>query len=216
MHGIIQPPTREEFLECILTKGFYPEAIKLTMRAWDWCGKYHAGQPREDKSDYPDHPRSAAWILLQEIGEKNPETIILALLHDVCEIHHRRPPSHRKICKIFGYPIAYKLKALTKTPGQPVQEYSRQVFFGGGKVVIAKFADRLHNLRTLGVCDADKQKRIINDTRIYYYPFTGSYKEFFHEVSIRDVEKIQRLWAMMEVVMLELEKKLEESENMNP
>lgn len=207
MQRITSPPSREEF-EARMAELFYPEAVAEIMRGWDWCGYYHNGQFREDKSPYEDHPRAAAWILVEELGVRDPETITLTLIHDICEVKHRRKPTHREVCKAFGYRVAYKLAALTKTPGQDVAEYSRQVFAGGTKAVIAKFGDRLHNLRTLGACDPKKQKRILLDTWIYYYPDSGSYKLLFHNVSPKDRGIIDALWNHMTEAGSELEKRL--------
>ena len=205
MQRIILPPSREEFKTCLESKHFYPEAVDMTMLAWDWCGEWHAGQPREDGSEYCDHPRAAAWILLQETAVTDPETITLACLHDVGEVRHRTPPTHAEICRAFSYRIAYKLEALTKYPGQDVLEYTHQVFAGGTKVLIAKFADRLHNLRTLSACSRDKQDRVMSDTWVYYYPDAGIYQDFFPTMSPKDGKIISRLWGLMEEAMNELQ-----------
>lgn len=206
MQRIVLPPSREEF-KAFIEPLFFPEAGEVVMKAWDWCGEWHGDQPlRQDGSNYQDHPRAAAWILLREIGVKDPETIVITLLHDVGEVKHKKPPTHEELCEHFGYRIAYKVEALTKAPGEDVETYSRQVFAEGGtKGVIAKFADRLHNLRTLGACPIEKRVRIIADTWIHYDPFTGNYKNFFHDVSPNDEARIQLLWRLMKKAINRIE-----------
>lgn len=204
MQRIVFPPTREEFEKYIRTSRFYPEAIELSLKAWDWAGKWHKGIMRTDGSEYPDHPRTAAWSLLKEFGVTDPETIILALLHDVGEVKHRRPPTHKALCRAFNYRIAYKVEALAKRPGQDVAGFSQQFFNGGTKVVIAKFADQLHNLRTLAVCEPEKQKRKVIEIMMFYNPDVGNYQKFFDTASPKDVRIVKRIWTEMLIAIEEL------------
>lgn len=196
MPRIVLPPTREEFKRRVRT--FCSKAwVGRLMNAWDVCEEVHI-QKRQDGSRYCDHPRAAAWILIQEIGVLDPWIIILELLHDTGEEKEGVPLTYEDVEQRFGVSrLADGHRAITKLEGQEPSEYTRQVFAGGIKVIIAKFGDRLHNMRTLGACPLDKQDRIIVDTWMYYYPYNMEYTRFLHSASKREREIIDLLWELI-------------------
>ena len=167
------------------------------MNAWDVCEEVHI-QKRQDGSHYCDHPRAAAWILIEEIGVRDPWIIMLELLHDTGEEKEGVPLTYENIEKRFGVPkLADGHKAITKLEGQEPSEYTQQVFAGGIKVIIAKFGDRLHNVRTLEACSREKQDRIILDTWMYYYPYSATYKKFLQLASQRERAIVDHLWELI-------------------
>lgn len=200
---ITTPPTREEFeaeIKTFLTRAWQ----KKVMRAWDICGEVHQ-KKREDQSSYCDHPRSAAWILIKEIGIRDPRLIILELLHDTGEEKDGIPFTFEDVEREYRDPfLTMGHKAITKLPGQPPIEYTAQVFAGGIKVVIVKFGDRLHNVRTLGVCKPAKQDRIIFDTWMYYFPYTEEYKHLLEGASKKDIQTLDTLWELINKAIDEL------------
>lgn len=203
MQRITKPPTREEFearVKTFCTKVW----LKKVMRAWDKCGEVHI-KKREDKSAYRDHPRAATWILIEEIGIRDPRLIILELLHDTGEEKEGIPFVYQDVEEEYkDFFLTCGHKAITKLPGQLPQDYTRQVFVGGIKVVIVKFGDRLHNVRTLSACKPAKQDRIIFDTWMYYFPYTDEYKHFLKGASKKDIKTLDLLWELINTAIEEL------------
>jgi len=50
------------------------------------------------------------------------------------------------------------------------EDYRAQLLVAAPEVLIVKLADRLHNIRTLGVCSIDKRRRKIIETAEFYLP----------------------------------------------
>lgn len=194
MQRIVLPPSREEFearVKSFCTKTW----LKRVMFAWEKCEEVHS-YARDDGSRYYYHPQASAWILI-EIGIRDPRLIILALLHDTGE-EKKDPFTYEDVARVYNDKfLTHGHKAITKLPGQEPADYTRQVFAGGVKVVIVKFADRLHNLRTLSACRPEKQDRIILDTWIYYYPHSGDYTEFLKSASRKEREIVDLLWSLI-------------------
>lgn len=136
-----------------------------------FASKYgHAGQIREDKSRYFDHPKAAAWIYIFELGGRDPDIIIDILLHDLQEDAYLLSPY--RISLNFGAEIALDVRALTKLPKgkETTEEYLGRIIGRGLRAIVAKLCDRLHNLRTLH--DRSEESRIhqIEETRQYHIP----------------------------------------------
>lgn len=202
MQRIIHPPKREVFearVRQLCTRAW----TRKVMRAWDICGEVHV-KPRTDGSLYYNHPRAAAWILIQIAHVHDPRRIIQALLHDTGE-EKVNPFTSDDVEREFNDAvITSEHRAITKLPNQHPREYSAQVFSGGIKLVIVKFCDRLHNHWTLEACDFEKQNRIIADTWMYYYPYNGEYKEFLKGASKKDRQTIDFLWELINEAIEEL------------
>ena len=130
----------------------------------------HAWQVRDDGSRYFDHPKSAAWIYINELGGRDPRIICDLLLHDVQE--DTRLLSTYRVNLNFGTEIALDVRALTKLPKkkETIEEYLRRIIERGACVIIAKLCDRLHNLRSLKACAIEKQKRQIEETKNILMP----------------------------------------------
>ena len=135
------------------------------------ASKYgHAQQVRDDGSRYFDHPKSAAWIYINELGGRDPRIICDILLHDIQE--DTRLLSTYRINLNFGEDIALDVRSLTKLPKgkETLEEYLCRIIERGPWAIIAKLCDRLHNLRSLGVCTSEKRVRQITETRDILMP----------------------------------------------
>lgn len=197
MQRIVIPPSREEFEARVRT--FCTKAwVKKIMRAWDICGEIHdQGEPREDGSFYRDHPRASAWILV-DVGVRDPRMILEELIHDTGEEKEGKPLTWQEVARIFKDSLLGQYhKAITKLDGQSPRKYTLQVFSGGIKVVIIKFGDRLHNVRTLAACKRKKQDRIIADTLMYYNPDSEEYQNLLKGASEEDRRTIRLLWQLI-------------------
>lgn len=135
------------------------------------ASKYgHRGQVRDDGTRYFDHPKGAAWIYINELGGRDPQVIILLLLHDMSEDAYLLSPY--RIGLNFGRDIAIYMRAVTKLPKgkESVREYLGRVIEQGPRTILAKLCDRLHNLRSLASCTPQKQAAQREETRGHHLP----------------------------------------------
>ena len=165
-----------ELEKIILTKN--PKAdLDLLKLAYEFAENAHQGQTRLSGSPYITHPLETAKTLAQ-IG-LDQSSIIAALLHDVPE-DTGLPIS--RIEKEFGGEVAALVSGVTKL-GQVkyrgIEKYVenlRAMFVAMAKdirVILIKFADRLHNLNTLEYLDEEKRRRIGIETLEIYAPIAG-------------------------------------------
>ena len=137
-------------------------ALKKIEEAYKLAKKAHAGQVRASNEPYIIHPISVAYILAGL--QMDLSGIIAAILHDVVEDTEY---TLTDIEKYFGKEIAFLVDGVTKLSSfyyankedQQLENF-RKMFLAMAKdirVVVIKLADRLHNMRTLGVFRREKQ-----------------------------------------------------------
>lgn len=155
-----------------------PEA-KLTdiRRAYAFAAEAHKDQKRASGEPYIIHPLAAAMTLADM---HLPETLIIAaLLHDVPEDTAR---TLEDIEAEFGKEVAHLVGGITKLGKikyRGVERYIenlRKMFLAMAedvRVVIIKFADRLHNLETLDSIPPKKQYRIALESLEIYAPIAN-------------------------------------------
>jgi len=156
----------------------HPKAdLELVRRAYAFASKAHGEQMRKTGEPYIQHPLHTAFILAQ-IRADIP-TIIAGLLHDVPE---DTSSTLEDIQKEFGEEVAHLVEGITKLSKikyrgiARYRESLRKMFLAMAedlRVILIKFADRLHNLRTLEALPAEKQKRITQETLEIYAPIAG-------------------------------------------
>jgi len=155
-----------------------PEAdIALVQKAYDFALQAHGEQRRKTGEPYITHPLHTAFILTQ-IRADLP-TVIAGLLHDVPEDTDR---SIEEVEREFGAEIAGLVAGVTKLSNikyRGVERYKeslRKMFLAMTddiRVMLIKFADRLHNLRTLEGVEPRKRLRIARETMEIYAPIAG-------------------------------------------
>ena len=145
--------------------------------AYDFIMQMHNGQFRRSGEPYYHHLVEVAYILASL--QCGPNTIIAGLLHDVVE---DTDVSIDEIKKRWGEEVSKIVDALTKiqrlklskiTSEEFEAEDHRKIFIGMAKdirVIIIKLADRLHNLRTLGALNSDRQQAIAKETMEVFIP----------------------------------------------
>ncbi len=169
--------TIEQLIEKILSHN--PKAnIDRIKRAYIFSREAHCAQKREEGSPYIHHPLAVANILADM--HLDSITIAAGLLHDTIE-DTETPTSDIK--DIFGNEVAFLVEAVTKlskvelkTKEDAQAENFRKMFLAMSKdvrVILIKFADRLHNMRTLEYLSDEKQKRIANETLEIYAPLAN-------------------------------------------
>lgn len=149
----------------------------LIEKAYDFAESAHRGQKRLSGEPYFVHLLETAKIIAK-LG-MDAQTIAAGLLHDVLEDTEVK---EEEIEKEFGPDILFLIKGVTKLGTLKYRGHERHVeslrkFFvamaNDLRVVIIKFADRLHNLRTLQHVREDKRKRIAVESIDVYAPLAN-------------------------------------------
>lgn len=136
----------------------------------------HEGQKRRSGEPYICHPIKVAEILARGI-KFELKVLQAAVLHDVIE---DTPVSKKNVTEAFGEKVAELVDGvskLDKSANVSPQILQAQTFeklatamAADPKVVMIKFADRMHNMQTLGALRPDKRRRIAQETLDVYVP----------------------------------------------
>lgn len=150
----------------------------LLNRAYNYAMQKHGHQKRASGDLYFSHPLEVAAILTDM--RLDEATIAVALLHDTIE---DTSATRAEIDQLFGSEIGKLVEGLTKlnkldlVSKKAVQaENLRKLLIAISddvRVLLVKLADRLHNMRTLGVMRDDKRQRIAEETMDIYAPLAG-------------------------------------------
>ncbi len=152
-----------------------PEQIHEVYRAYLFGAEAHEGQTRKTGEPYIYHPVAVA----RTMGEMRMDqrAIVAAILHDVME---DTATSKELIRKQFGQEVADLVDGVSKlthlkfqTKAEAQAENFRKMMLAitqDIRVILIKLADRLHNMRTLGVMRPDKRRRIARETLEIYAP----------------------------------------------
>jgi GTP pyrophosphokinase len=160
-----------------LTKDYTVEDKNVIKRAVDFATLAHAGQKRGTGEDYVQHPLYVA-LQLAEL-RMDTATIVAAILHDVPE---DTAYSIEDVKKNFGKEVAKLVEGVTKLGTlkyhglERYAENLRRMFLAmisDVRIIIIKFADRLHNLKTLEGIKPDKRERIALETLEIYAPIAN-------------------------------------------
>src|SRR3990167_11184197 len=161
----------------LMEGGVSKKETELINKAYKFAESAHAGQKRLSGDPYFIHVFETAKILAK-LG-MDTETIAGGLLHDVLE---DTKITEEEIESEFGSDILFLIKGVTKLGTLKYHGHERHVeslrkFFiamaNDLRVVIIKFADRLHNLRTLEFIREDKRKRIAIESIEVYAPLAN-------------------------------------------
>ncbi|GJL73043.1 MAG: guanosine-3',5'-bis(diphosphate) 3'-pyrophosphohydrolase [Nitrosomonas sp.] len=152
-----------------------PEDVSQLKLAYEFSQGAHSGQFRKTGEPYISHPLAVASIL--EELHLDAHTLAAALLHDVVE---DTDISSLEISERFGETVAELVDGVSKldkiesqTPTDAQAENFRKMLLAMARdvrVILIKLADRLHNMRTLGVMRPVKQRRIARETLEIYAP----------------------------------------------
>src|SRR5690606_35035315 len=148
---------------------------ELIQRAIDFTMLAHKNQFRRSGMPYAEHPFEVAKLL----ADLNMDgvTIAAGLLHDVVE-----DTNHpiNELRESFGEEVAFLVEAVTKisaikskSRADQQAETFRKMLISMAKdirVIMIKFADRLHNMRTLSYMQDDRKKAIAAETMEVYAP----------------------------------------------
>ena len=151
------------------------EIIKFVWDAYQYSKNAHEGQLRRSGKPYFTHC-SAVGIILSK-WKMDARTISAGLMHDIIE---DTDSSRKDMVDKFGEEIAELVDGVSKLSGikfssrrERQAENFMKMFLSVAKdlrVIIIKFADRLHNMTTIGHLPLIKQRRIAIETRDVYAP----------------------------------------------
>ncbi|MEX0877901.1 MAG: bifunctional (p)ppGpp synthetase/guanosine-3',5'-bis(diphosphate) 3'-pyrophosphohydrolase [Candidatus Spechtbacterales bacterium] len=158
------------------TLSFFPSAEEreLIQRAFDLAHKAHAPQKRESGEPYIIHPVEAALTLAQM--KMDAQTVAAALLHDVVD---DTPVTLKEVRAEFGEDVAFLVDGVSKLGKikyRGVERHAenlRKMLIAMAqdvRVILIKFADRLHNIKTLSALPQRKRERIALETLEIYAP----------------------------------------------
>ncbi|MEU1179474.1 HD domain-containing protein [Streptomyces sp. NPDC005820] len=155
-------------------RAHHPDAdLEPLRRAYVLAESSHRGQMRKSGEPYITHPL-AVTLILAELGAETT-TLTASLLHDTVE---DTDVTLDQVREQFGEEVRYLVDGVTKlekvdygAAAEP--ETFRKMLVATGsdvRVMSIKLADRLHNMRTLGVMRPEKQERIAKITRDFLIP----------------------------------------------
>ena len=152
-----------------------PAQVERVREAYEFGEERHRGQKRVSGEPYITHPVAVADILADL--RLDADTISAAILHDVIE---DTPTAKAEIVSMFGNVVAELVDGVSKL--DQIQFKNRQeaqaesfrkmllAMVRDIRVIMVKLADRMHNMRTVGVMPPVKRRRIARETLEIYAP----------------------------------------------
>ena len=152
-----------------------PDQVNQVKRAYFYAEQAHEGQRRRSGEPYVTHPLAVAGILANM--HMDHQSLMAAMLHDVIE---DTGITKLALGEQFGETVADLVDGvskLTRMEDQSRAEAQAENFQKMAlamakdiRVILVKLADRLHNMRTLGVLKPEKRRRIAKETLDMYAP----------------------------------------------
>jgi guanosine-3',5'-bis(diphosphate) 3'-pyrophosphohydrolase len=155
-----------------------PSQVNSVRRAYFYAEQAHDGQFRRSGDPYVTHPLAVAGILCDM--HMDHQSLMAAMLHDVIE---DTGITKTAIKSQFGNTVAELVDGVSKlnninfsTRAEAQAENFQKMAMAMAKdirVILVKIADRLHNMRTLGVLTPEKRRRIARETLDIYAPIAN-------------------------------------------
>ncbi|QHC25093.1 RelA/SpoT family protein [Streptomyces sp. GS7] len=177
--ALLGPTTRDGLPDALehvakVHRRHHPDAdLDILSKAYQLAESSHRGQLRKSGEPYITHPL-AVTLILAELGAETT-ALTASLLHDTVE---DTEVTLDQVRAEFGAEVCYLVDGVTKlekvdygAAAEP--ETFRKMLVATGndvRVMSIKLADRLHNMRTLGVMRPEKQARIAKVTRDVLIP----------------------------------------------
>jgi GTP pyrophosphokinase len=162
-----------------------PAELKKVKEAYRFSDEMHLGQVRKSGEPYISHPIAVAEICAE--WKLDAQAIMAALLHDVIEDQDVKKD---ELIERFGAQVANMVDGLSKLEKIEFQsqveaqaENFRKMLLAMAsdvRVILIKLADRLHNMRTMGVMVPAKRRRISIETMEVYVPIA-------HRLGLNDI-----------------------------
>ncbi|MCA1798483.1 MAG: bifunctional GTP diphosphokinase/guanosine-3',5'-bis pyrophosphate 3'-pyrophosphohydrolase [Xanthomonadaceae bacterium] len=169
-----------------------PAQVEEVHRAYLFGAQAHEGQQRLSGEPYIAHPIAVASILAEL--HMDHRSILAAILHDVIE---DTPTAKEQIAEQFGEEVAQLVDGVSKLTqikfrdrAEAQAENFRKMVLAMTqdlRVILIKLADRLHNMRTLGVMPPPKRRRIARETLDIYAPIAHRLGMHMVRVELEDL-----------------------------
>ena len=170
---IIKNHSYEELVD-LLNSYMDHEYVEFINKYYEQAKIIYSNMKRETGEDYILHPINVAYILAEL--KMDPVTIACALIHEAISLQKM---TYEEIEEMFGTESANivssisKISNLKQTFKVNNPEKYRRIIVGLSEnpaTLFIKFADRLHNLRSLKVHSKEHQKYIVDETQNIYIP----------------------------------------------
>jgi len=176
---LVRDPGKPRFLIsdlCIYVENYLPpDQIREVYRAYLFGAEAHDGQHRLSGEPYIYHPLAVARILADL--RMDYKCLMAAILHDVIE---DTPTAKEQLTGVFDREIADLVDGVSKlnkidfrSRAEAQAANFRKMLLAMTRdirVILIKLADRLHNMRTLGIMRPEKCRRIARETLEIYAP----------------------------------------------
>lgn len=174
--------------------------IDLILRAYYFARDAHEGMKRKSGDDYITHPVEVAWILTQL--RLDPPSVAAAFLHDTVEDTEATLPD---IEREFGKVVANLVDGVTilgrvefpQLEDLLAHTHKRllHALADDIRVALVKFADRLHNMRTLEFLEPQNQISVARETLDFYAPLAHRFgmhqiKWELEDLSLKFLDKV--------------------------
>ncbi|HID11004.1 MAG TPA: bifunctional (p)ppGpp synthetase/guanosine-3',5'-bis(diphosphate) 3'-pyrophosphohydrolase [Candidatus Latescibacteria bacterium] len=204
--------------------------MDLVKQAFAFSQEAHRGQMRMSGEPFVSHCVEVAYVLAE--FQMDPDTVAAGLLHDVVEDTEMEL---RQVRETFGERVAGLVDGVTrigrmerrreeraagKHPEARQADYFRKFLLSMAKdlrVVLIKFADRLHNMRTIWALLEETQRYKARETLEVYVPLAhrfGMYrlKNELEDISLKvlDPQAYREIERKVAMKRSERERRLEE------
>lgn len=191
-------------LMTVLKERYPNENLSTIEKAFTFAEHAHRDNKRNSGDAYITHPTATA-ILLAQMQLAFP-VIVAGLLHDVLE---DTPTTFEDLKKEFGEDVATMVSRVTKLGtvkyrgAERYVENLRRMFMAMAvdvRVVFIRFADRIHNLRTLDSAPEQKRRRIALESLELYAPIAnrlgmGEIRGMLEDLSFKYVYPKEYAWV---------------------
>ena len=154
------------------------DVVARIARAVQFATEHHGDQRRKTGVPYLEHLLEAVQILVQGAGERDPDVLLAAVLHDVVE---DTPCTLGDLAAAFGPRVAELVRWVTipePGPGEDASAvrdaYLRRLRLAPRGAILVKLADRMSNVQTLRNLAPDRQRAYYAQTVRHIIPLTAA------------------------------------------
>ena len=190
----LRKPQKEDLHELFKAcqKNLSEEDKQTIIKAFKLCYLSHRRIKRASGEPYYYHPVEVAKIVAKKIN-MDVTSVVAALLHDTIE---DTDVEIDDITHWFGSEVASLINGVTKITGVFETRDAKQAetfmklmlsMVEDMRVILIKFADRLHNMRTIQYLARDKQMQISSETMDLYAPLAHRFGLFAIKNELEDL-----------------------------
>lgn len=191
---VLDPPQQEDLEQLLKVCRESLEDVdeEMVSRAFKLCYVSHKGIERASGEPYYYHPVAVAKIVASEINIDDV-SVVASLLHDTVE---DTEVTLDDIKEKFGDTVSHLIDGVTKISGVFKSRNTKQAetfmkmllsMAEDIRVVLIKFADRLHNMRTIQHLPREKQMQKATETMELYAPLAHRFGLFNIKSELEDL-----------------------------